>query len=296
MVTISYRTFSDYVKEQFGEPVYKLPLDAGFSCPNLDGTAGTGGCSYCLNASFTPRYTRRYKRIDQQLEAGKKRLQARGIGLFFSYLQAHTNSYGPFEQLEKLYSRVINQPGAVGLCLGTRPDCLTPEVVELLGNYEGKGKEIWIEIGLQSSHDQTLNRINRCHDFSAYLTAIKLLNSEPLLKISPHLIFGLPGETPSMMLETVKRVVDLGLDGIKFHQLQVIKGTPLAGEFYRGEYSPLSYLEYRDILVEALRLLPEKTVVHRVMGESSKKLLLAPLWNQGKQTLINYLQQPACRS
>ncbi len=290
MDDLPYLSFSRYIKNRFGKAVYKLPVDAGFSCPNIDGTKGTGGCSYCRNSAFTPGYTRQVEGINRQIERGKEILKERGVRDYFIYFQAHTNSYAPVERLQELYSMALAHAGVVGLCIGTRPDCIDPALARLLGGYGADGYEIWVELGQQTVHDRTLERLNRGHGFAEYCAAVELLQGRPGIKLCPHLIFGLPGEDREMMLESVTELGARGMDGVKFHHLQIIRGTQLEASFTGGEYSPLSYHEYRDLLVKALRLLPPGTVVHRLMSEAPGELLVAPRWKQSKHQLVREIR------
>lgn len=287
---INYRSFGDYVRDKFGEKVYKLPLDAGFTCPNIDGRKGRGGCVYCRNTAFKPNYLSGTETVEQQLEAGLEVFAGRNVDKFFAYFQAHTNTYASSDELAQLYERVLARPEVVGLCLGTRPDCLSREVVELLAGYAESGYEIWVEIGQQTASEETLDRINRGHGFREYKAAVERLSGRRNLLISPHVIFGLPGETRSDMLRTVDRLVQVGLDGVKFHHLQVIRGTPLAETYRRGNYSPLTYEEYRSLIVDALDRLPPDTVVHRLMADAPDELLVAPRWEETKHELIQSLR------
>lgn len=277
-----YLSFSDYVQAKFGEKVYKLPIDAGFTCPNISGEKGRGGCVYCRNKAFKPFYLEADDSLEQQVKKGKEIFERKGAEKFLIYFQPHTNTNAPLEELRDLYEKLLGLDSVLGACIGTRPDCLGPEVVDLLGELSSSGYEIWVEIGQQTVHDRTLDRINRGHGFAAYRRAHRRLRQYPDLNICPHVIFGLPGETKTMMEESVDRLVELGLDGIKFHHLQVIRGTPLARTYCQGDYEPLTYDTYRSLVISSLKQLPAETVIHRLLGEAPRELLLAPHWETNK--------------
>ncbi len=283
------RSFADYVREKFGRKVYKIPVDAGFTCPNIDGEVGRGGCIYCRNDAFQPPYVDKNISIEEQVEAGKKIFRRKNAEKFLVYFQAHTNTYGPVEELKEFYERALVLDDVLGLCIGTRPDCLPEEVIDLLGAYSAAGREIWVEIGQQTANERTLARINRGHGFSDYQEALGRLKEYPGLNVCAHLIFGLPGEDLVDMEKSVREINRYKLEGIKFHHLQVVRGTPLARRYRAGEYSPLSYEEYVEIVKRALDILPDKTVIHRLIGDAPRRLLLAPRWEVSKQKFVKDL-------
>ncbi len=278
-----YYRLSQYFRQKYGHPVYKIPLDAGFSCPNRDGTIGKTGCSYCHNPSFAPfindkKPSANPAPITEQLQRGmKKRKEAK----YLAYFQSYTNTYAPLNQLKKLYDEALCNPDVIGLSIATRPDCITEEILELIEEYAQR-YHVWIEYGLQSAHDQTLNLINRGHDAASFERAVKLTRGRNI-PICAHIILGLPGETASMMLETIAFLNHLGVDGVKFHHLQVIKGTPLAEQYARGELSIYEKEEdYIPTLCDCLEHLAPNVVIHRLASQAtSKDLLIAPHWTMG---------------
>jgi len=270
-----YYRLGTYFKEQFGQPVYKIPLDAGFSCPNRDGTIGTGGCSYCYNPSFSP-----HSREDQpptlseQLQKGKKKKPA----LYLAYFQSYTNTYAPLNKLNELYDQALAAPEVIGLSIATRPDCLSPKILDLLESYVARC-HLWVEFGLQSAADKTLKRINRGHSAADFVKAV-MLTRERGIRVCAHIILGLPGETPDMYAETIDLINRNGIEGIKFHHLQIIHGTPLAGEYKTGDVLIFDCLaDYLPHLCDCLELLNPSTVVHRLASQAtSADLLIAPQW------------------
>lgn len=282
-----YYRLSDFFKEKVGCKVYKIPLDAGFTCPNRDGTISFGGCIYCYNPSFSPPALRWEKKdpknhIREQLLTYMEKLKGQGIpdvpgGRYLAYFQSYTNTYGDLQDMKELYEEALNTPGILGLSIATRPDCLSPEVLELLTAY-ARDYHIWLEVGLQSSHDRTLQLINRGHDYACFRDAVLRCRNRGIY-VCAHIIDGLPGETAMDMLETVKKVNELPLQGIKFHQLQIHKATPLYPMYERGEVKVLVLEEYLDILCRQLEVLREDIAVHRLLGDvTHQDLLVAPRW------------------
>ncbi|HOP68578.1 MAG: TIGR01212 family radical SAM protein [Dethiobacteria bacterium] len=274
-----YYRLSQFFREKFGHPLYKIPLEAGFSCPNRDGTIGRHGCSYCYNPSFSfVSGKEKPLSITEQLRRGKKK-GAPGRR-YLAYFQTYSNTYAPVEQLERLYSEALQDPDVVGLSISTRPDCVNRQVLELLEGYARK-YHVWLEYGLQSSHNTTLERINRGHTFQQFQEAVRMTRGRHIY-ICAHLILGLPGESPEMMLQTVDRINGCGIDGVKFHQLQVIKGTPLAQQYEEGQFDVFaSPEEYLSLLCDCLERLDPGITVHRLAGRvTSRELLLAPAWEE----------------
>lgn len=282
-----YRSFGDYVRERFGCKVYKVPVDAGFTCPNIDGTLAYGGCTYCNNDTFRPDYASRKKSLEEQIKNGKELFRQKNAEKFLVYFQSYTNTYAPVDRLEDLYSRALETDDVVGLCIGTRPDCISGDVVELLNQYVREGYEIWVELGLQSSNDRTLERINRKHDFEAYRRAVRLIRECPEINICSHLMFGLPGETVDGMKQTVLDALDVGFEGVKFHQTQVVYWTELAEDYWNDRYEPIDYSTYRDLITWSLNRMPDDVVVQRVYGETTDNYLIAPRWDVPKSQFMN---------
>jgi len=287
-----YYRLSQYFRQIFGHPVYKIPLDAGFSCPNRDGTIAKTGCSYCYNPSFAPfinaeNHSSNPLSITEQLQKGmKKRSEAK----YLAYFQSYTNTYAPLNQLKELYDEALCDPAVIGLSIATRPDCITEKILELIEEYTQR-YHVWIEYGLQSAHDRTLNQINRGHDAASFKRAVKLTRKKNI-SICAHIILGLPDETASMMLETIAFLNHLGVDGVKFHHLQVIEGTPLAGQYARGELSIYKKEEdYIPILCDCLEHLAPNVVIHRLASQAtSRDLLIAPHWTMGAGQIASLVE------
>ena len=280
------KMLSEYYKEKFGCKVYKLSLDGGFSCPNRDGSLGTGGCIFCTgSAEFAEGGP---DPIALQLERAKLRVnQKNKAGKYMAYFQAFTNTYGPIEKLRKIYYEAIAPEEIVGLAIGTRPDCLGPEVLELLKEINAI-KPVSVELGLQTIHEETAQYIRRGYAAEVYYDAVKRLKAAGI-EVVTHIILGLPGETEKMMMQTTEAAVRAGTDGVKFHLLHVLKGTDLAKEYEAGKFSCLSLEAYGAILKKCVQLLPEHVVVHRITGDGAKKDLIAPLWSADKKRVLNYL-------
>ncbi|MBI2313889.1 MAG: TIGR01212 family radical SAM protein [Betaproteobacteria bacterium] len=279
-------TFGRYLRGRFGEPVHKVSIDAGFTCPNRDGTKGVGGCTFCNNESFSPA-TRIARPVAEQIAAGREVIVKRtGARRYLAYFQAYTNTYGDPSHLDSLYRQALAEPDVVGLSVGTRPDCVSADVLDLLAGYREEGYEVWLELGLQSAFDETLARVNRGHGFAEYREAVIGARARGL-PVCTHLIVGLPGETREHCLETLDRVLELGTDGMKLHPLHVVKHTRLAIEWKRGGYVPLGRDEYISIACDLIERTPENVVFHRVTGTASKEILLAPEWCSQKWNVLN---------
>jgi len=302
VVLSSYvNTFGQAMLHRYGERVHKIAIDADFTCPNRDGSKGRGGCTFCNNVSFSPN-GRQPPGISEQIAAGRQVIRRRtGARKYLAYFQAYTNTYADIDSLRSLYDQALSEPGVIGLAVGTRPDCAPAPVLDLLAGYQRQGHEIWLELGLQSSFDESLRRVNRGHGFAEYETAL-LAARRRGLQVCTHLIIGLPGETKQHCKLTLERVLALGVDGLKLHPLHVVKGTQLANEWRRGEYQPLLLDEYIDIAADLIRHTPPEVIFHRVTGTASKKILLAPDWCSQKWLVLNritdalkqYSRSPSC--
>ncbi|MDQ6960106.1 MAG: TIGR01212 family radical SAM protein [Mariprofundaceae bacterium] len=285
--SVLINSFGYYLKQRFPQKVHKVTVDAGFTCPNRDGSKGRGGCSYCNNKSFNPNRRREVPAIEQQIEAGKAVVRKRtGATRVLAYFQAYSNTYAPLSELEDRYAQALACPDVVGLSISTRPDCIDAGVVDLLSSYRDQGYEIWLEIGLQSAHDVTLKRIRRGHDFATYAQAVRLIRARGL-PVCTHLILGLPGENRDMMMQTLERMMDTGTDGIKFHPLHIVRHTLLAHEWKREPFPLLSQHEYVSLVCDMLEHIPPRYVVHRLTGTASQNMLLAPSWCTKKWAVIN---------
>lgn len=282
------RTANELYKQRFGCKVYKLSLDGGFTCPNRDGAVGTGGCIFCSPSGGGEFAAGSCGDISRQLEQAKGRVAAKNKGgKYIAYFQSFTGTYAPVNRLRQLYSSAIAPEEIVGLAIGTRPDCLGPDVVALLAEINAI-KPVTIELGLQTIHEESARYIRRGYPASAYRDAVKRLKDAGI-EVVTHIILGLPGETPEMMVQTTKAAVDAGTDGVKFHLLHVLRDTELAKEYEAGKFNCLSMEEYGAILLQCIAVLPETVTVHRITGDGAKRDLIAPLWSADKKRVLNYL-------
>jgi len=289
-----YYSFSQFLKERFSCKVYKLPIDAGFSCPNRDGKLGYGGCTYCYNPSFSPPTLVEKQNVYAQIKYRKALIKRKKKVKFLAYFQPYTNTYAKKEVLKKLYNEALGDEDVIGLCIGTRPDCVPDEVLDLIESY-ARDYHIWIEYGLQSIHDKTLLRINRGHNFAQFEDAVKRTQNRDIF-ICVHIILGLPGETRKDMLETAKVLAKMKVDGIKIHHLQVIRGTPLAENFEKGKFKVFSFEEYVPLICDVLELLPSSITIQRLVGEVLQdEILIAPRWNLGKHEILSAIDQELIR-
>ncbi|MCG3672845.1 MAG: TIGR01212 family radical SAM protein [Aliarcobacter butzleri] len=294
-------TIGRYLKNKFGEKVYKIPISiSGFTCPNIDGTVARGGCSFCENDSFSPNLQEKrtkfklnprisenpylenqLKQLEMQFFATKKRLENKfGVKKFIVYFQSFTNTYAPFDTLKALYEKALSFDNVIGLSIGTRTDCMTDEILDFLVE-KSKDKEIWIEYGIQSFFDETLIKINRGDTVSNMKYWIERTKDRGL-KVCGHLIYGLPNETQEMMLETFKQTLELEVDSIKFHPLYVVKNTLLTNDFRKGKFTPISEELYIDTVVKSIINLPSNISVQRVTAGIDDSSLLSPQWCKDK--------------
>jgi len=279
-------TFGQAMLARYGERVHKVAIDAGFTCPNRDGSIGRGGCTFCNNVSFSPN-GRQPNFIADQIESGRQVLRKRtGAKKYIAYFQAYTNTYADICELTALYDEALKEPDVIGLDVGTRPDCVPDKVLDLLVSYQDKGYEVWLELGLQSAFDETLDHVNRGHGFAEYEEAVLKARSRGL-KVCTHLILGLPGESTEHHIKSHERVLELGVDGLKFHPLHVVKGTQLANEWRRGEYQPMTMSNYVSDVVELINRTPADVIFHRLTGTASSDVLLAPEWCSKKWQVLN---------
>ena len=277
---------NDYLQREFGKKVYKISLNGGFTCPNRDGTKGTGGCIFCSLGGSGEFAEDPGLSITEQIESGKVRVASKYSGnSFIAYFQAFTGTYAPVERLRELYSEAINHPDVVCMSVATRPDCLPDEVLDLLEEMS-RIKPVWVELGLQTIHPETAEYIRRGYDLSDYDQAVRNLKQRGLSVIT-HVILGLPGESKEKMKETVSYVVDNGVSGIKLQLLHVLKGTDLEKEYQAGKIRTMEMDEYIDVLKECLEIIPDDVVIHRMTGDGDKKLLVAPMWSADKKRVLN---------
>lgn len=285
-----YLSLNDYLKNEYGEKVYKLALSAVSSCPNRDGAVGFGGCIFCDAEGSGSFAEPKADSITEQIEKAKSRITAKSnANKFIAYFQSFTNTYAPIDYLKKVFTEAIIHPQVVVLSIATRPDCLQPEVLELLSNLN-KIKPVWVELGLQSIHEETARYIRRGYPLSVYDTAVKNLK-EIGVKVITHMIIGLPFETDEMMVETAEYIGLSGADGIKLQLLHVLKGTDLEKEYSSGKFECLTLDEYTEILKRCLEVLPPNIVIHRLTGDGDKKKLIAPLWSADKKRVLNYINK-----
>ena len=288
MNTNRYRDLNTALRQHFGCRVQKITLDAGLTCPNRDGTLGVGGCIYCNVRGSGTGLSQHYS-ISQQLERGKERLRRRyKAKKYIAYFQSFSNTYGSPEELEGFYREALAVEDVVGLAIGTRPDCVPDNVLDMLAELNEQ-TYLWVEYGLQSKHNRTLELINRGHDFAAFVDAVERTRLRGL-DICVHVILGLPEEDKTDMLATARALGNLDIQGVKIHLLYVIQGTPMAELYRRGDYRCLSREEYVDIVCEFLTLLPPQVVIHRLTGDPHPEELLAPKWALDKQTNLQAIR------
>ncbi len=297
---LNLNTIGRYWRKKYGEKVYKIPISiSGFTCPNIDGTIAKGGCTFCENESFSPNLVdkSRFKlnlnssnnpnlekqliQLEKQFNDSKKILENKfGAKQFIVYFQSFTNTYAPIDTLKALYKKALSFDNVIGLSIGTRTDCITDETLDYLEELN-KTKEIWIEYGIQSVFDSTLEKINRGHDFANMVEWIKKTKDRDIL-VCGHMIFGLPDENQEMMLKGVEETIKLGIDSIKFHPLYVVKNTLLTNEYLKGKFTPINEELYIDTLIKAIKLLPANVSISRVTAGISDDSLLAPMWCNNK--------------
>jgi uncharacterized protein len=285
-----YRDFNTYLREQFGERVQRISLDSGLGCPNRDGTVSTGGCIFCDGrGSGTGAFTEERESLTRQISKAEKFIRKRyKAQKFIAYFQSFTNTYASASHLKKLYDEALNHPRMVGLSVGTRPDCIDEEILDMIRLYREEYL-VWMEYGLQSAHDKTLRTINRGHSAACFERAVHLTHDAGL-NICAHVILGLPGEDRRMMLETARFLASLPVQGIKIHSLYVIRGTPLARLYEAGAFRCLERDEYANLVVDFLELLPPEMVIQRLTGDPGKSDLLAPDWAVCKMKNLQCIQ------
>jgi radical SAM protein (TIGR01212 family) len=282
---LPYRDLNSYLRERFGVRVQKVTLDAGLTCPNRDGRVGVGGCLYCnARGSGTGAFSRGLG-ITEQLQEGMARLARRyGASRFIAYFQSFSNTYAPVEVLRALYNEALANPLVVGLSIGTRPDCLAPEILDLLADL-ARDRLLWLELGLQSAHDETLRRINRGHDAACFVRAAEAA-ADRGLEVVAHVILGLPGEGPADIAATARYLSTLPLQGVKIHLLYVVRGSALEGLYRQGSYRPLEEGEYVRLAADFLELLPPHLIIHRLTGDPHPEELVAPEWCLNKSRVL----------
>ncbi len=286
-----YRDYNTYLRELFGERVQKIALDAGLGCPNRDGTVSGEGCIFCDRlGSGTGALVEKGYALREQIDQGRKYMQRRyKAKKFIAYFQSFSNTYAPLSTLKSLYDEALAPSDIVGLSVATRPDCIDTDRLKLLNSYRERAL-IWLEYGLQSAHDKTLQIINRGHDVACFERAV-LKTREWGLNICVHVILGLPGENREMMLETARFLARLPVQGVKIHLLYVVRGTPLARQYEQGTFRCLERQEYADLVVDFLELLPGNVVVQRLTGDPGRADLIAPAWAKEKRENLTLIRK-----
>ena len=286
---MTYTRLSDHYRKKFGCKVYKLSIDAGFTCPNRDGTCGSRGCIFCSGRG-SGEFAESGGSVTDQLNRAKMRVAAKNKdGKYMAYFQAFTNTYAPVETLRKLYLEAMEPEDVVGIAIGTRPDCLGDEVIALLKELNSI-KPVSVELGLQTVHEASVAYIRRGYVNQVYFDAVSRLK-EAALEVVTHIILGLPGETADMAAQTTAAAVAAGTDGVKFHLLHVLRDTDLETDYLAGKFSCLTLEKYGRWLTACLNQVPERVVVHRITGDGAKKDLIAPLWSGDKKRVLNYLNK-----
>lgn len=287
-----YYTYDYFLKTTFGGKCFKVPLDGGFTCPNRDGTKGVGGCTYCSargsgDFACTPDMS-----IHDQFETCRNALLTKWESeKYIAYFQAFTNTYAPTPRLRELFEEALSQKGVVGLSVSTRPDCLSKETAEYLRELSGR-TFLTVELGLQSAHDKTAERINRCHSYDDFLRGYKMLEG---INRCVHIINGLPGENHEMMLETAKKVAELHPEFLKIHLLHILRGTKIADEYTRGEFDTMTREDYVSTVCDQLEIMPPDTVIGRVTGDGARDALIAPGWSLKKFVVMNEIDKEFVR-
>lgn len=281
-----FHTLNWALRQTFGTKIFKVMLDAGFTCPNLDGTVAKGGCTFCsAKGSGDFAGDRKEDLITQFNQIRNKQHNKWPNAKYMGYFQAYTNTYAPVPVLREYYETILEQPGVVGLSIATRPDCLPDDVIEYLAELNER-TYLWLELGLQTIHESTSKLVNRAHDTACFVDAVERLRKHGI-RTCAHIIYGLPGESHEMMLETGKAVADLELEGIKIHLLHVMKKTPMAHQWKQGLVHFLEKEEYIKLVVDTLELLPPEMIVHRVTGDAPRDLLIGPMWSLKKWEVLN---------
>lgn len=287
---MEYLSFNKYLKDKFGQKIYKISLDGGFTCPNRDGKTGTRGCIFCSKGGSGDFAENREMSITKQIESGKKKVEKKiKSGKYIAYFQAFTNTYAPVEILRQKYEEAINHPDIVALSIATRPDCLGDDVLRLLDEMN-KIKPVFVELGLQTIHQKSAKYIRRGYDLSVYDKAVRDLKKIGV-NVVVHVILGLPNESENDMLETVKYVCESGANGIKLQLLHVIDGTDLAKDYKKGLFKTLEFDEYVNLIVKCVKIIPKDIVIHRLTGDGAKKDLIAPLWSADKKRVLNAINK-----
>lgn len=284
-----YHSLDFYLRNCFGEKLYKLALDGGMTCPNRDGVLGTAGCIFCSQGGSGDFAQKRTTSVYEQIESAKARLAGKFNGRYIAYFQSFTNTYAPVSYLEPLFMEAVSHPDIAALSIATRPDCLPNDILSLLSRLS-QIKPVWVELGLQTIHPETAAFIGRGYELSCFEESCLRLKRIHI-PVIVHVILGLPGETKNMMLDTVNYLSEFSpaLDGIKLQLLHILKGTPLAQIYQANPFPTLSMEEYIDLVIDCIELLPPEMVIHRITGDGPKSLLIAPMWSSNKKLVLNSL-------
>ena len=281
-----YYTWNRHLRDEFGMKIFKVALDAGFDCPNRDGTVAFGGCTFCSAAGSGDFAGDRVDSIEDQFEERKNKMHRKWKDAkYMAYFQAYTNTHAPLPVLKEKFEAALAVDGVMGLSIATRPDCLPDDVVEYLAELNQR-TYLWVELGLQTVHERTANLINRAHDFSCYLEGVQKLRKHGI-RVCTHIINGLPLEDNKMMLETVREVAKLDVQGIKIHLLHLLKGTPMIKQYEKGLVEFMDKDDYIGLVVDQLELLPPEMVIHRITGDGPINLMIGPMWSVNKWDVLN---------
>ena len=283
------RTLNQYLRERFGRKIYKISISGGFTCPNRDGTLDTRGCIFCSAGGSGDFAEDKNLSITEQIERGKRRVAAKMPTGYIAYFQAFTNTYAPVERLRALYSEAIEHPDIVAVSIGTRPDCLSDEVLDLIAELNLL-KPIWVELGLQTIHEKSAKYIRRGYSLPVYERAVRELRARNIETIT-HVILGIPGESREEMLQTVRYVGESGVQGIKLQLLHVLEGTDLALDYRNGLFEVMSMEDYISLIKDCVNVLPNDIVIHRLTGDGPKRILIAPEWTKDKKRVLNAINK-----
>ncbi len=284
-----YNSFGVYVRKRFSAPVFKVNIDAGFTCPNRDGTVGHGGCTYCNNESFKPDECRPARSVTEQINGGISYLSGRyGADHFIAYFQAYTNTYAPVNQLKALYTEALGNPSVMGLAIGTRPDSVDTEKLDMIGELAQK-HFVLVEYGVQSTYEKTLKFMNRGHDYEKFLWAVDETKKRGI-KVGGHMIVGFPSESVEETLESACAISNSGIEFLKIHQLQVIKDTPMGRDFAKEPFKVFQYDEYIDFLVRFIERLSPDLVLQRLFATAPDGILIAPKWGRSRHEILRDIE------
>lgn len=286
---LKQRTLNQYLRERFGRKIYKISISGGFTCPNRDGTLDTRGCIFCSAGGSGDFAEDKNLSITEQIDRGKRRVAAKMPTGYIAYFQAFTNTYAPVERLRALYSEAIEHPDIVAVSIGTRPDCLSDEVLDLIAELNLL-KPIWVELGLQTIHEKSAKYIRRGYSLPVYERAVRELRARNIETIT-HVILGIPGESREEMLQTVRYVGESGVQGIKLQLLHVLEGTDLAIDYRNGLFEVMTMDDYISLIKDCVNVLPNDIVIHRLTGDGPKRILIAPEWTKDKKRVLNAINK-----